>query len=207
MEASCAQMYSEQFSTMITGWRNDWGIGDIPFLFVQMQSVLYPDNDLNWPLVRQGQLDALSLNNTGMVTVLDLTDGDLHPANKRPIAARLAAAERSVAYGDSSEYSGPTLDTASLVDTRIMVTFDHAGGGLAVKGDTLVGFELMDSSAIYSAAEAAIRGDKVAIKVEGLTEPFRVRYGYKNYPDGNLYNSDKLPASPFITDLLEGPSP
>ena len=202
-EMSCPEMYSEHFAGMITGWRDAWDIGEIPFLFVQMQRVSYPDVDLSWPLVRQGQLEALSLNNTGMVVSFDLTDGDLHPTNKEPIAARLALAARAIAYGESLDYSGPVFEAGSVDGNRVTLTFDHADGGLVVAGDMLSGFEVVDRCEVYSVTDATVQGDGVLITVEGLAGPVRIRYGWRNDPEGNLYNSAALPASPFITEPIE----
>jgi len=49
-------------------------------------------------------------------------------------------------------------------------------------------------------AQAEIRGDKVVVWSPQVRNPAAVRYGWANFPTGNLWNRDGLPASPFRTD-------
>ena len=54
-------------------------------------------------------------------------------------------------------------------------------------------------------AEANIRGDKIIVKADSVSDPVAVRYGWSNAPvDINLYNKDGFPASPFRTDQWPG---
>jgi hypothetical protein len=40
------------------------------------------------------------------------------------------------------------------------------------------------------------------LDVRTLEGPFAVRYGWRRFPDGNLFNSAGLPASPFIVETI-----
>jgi sialate O-acetylesterase len=56
---------------------------------------------------------------------------------------------------------------------------------------------------IYHKAEAAIiKGgkSKIALKSEKVKEPLSVRYCFKNYSYGNVYNSYGIGLLPFRTD-------
>ncbi len=49
-------------------------------------------------------------------------------------------------------------------------------------------------------ASAKIDGDKIVVSSPVVAKPAAVRYGWERVPDGNLFNRDGLPASPFRTD-------
>jgi sialate O-acetylesterase len=49
-------------------------------------------------------------------------------------------------------------------------------------------------------AQAEVRGDTIVVWAEGVEKPVAVRYGWKNYPEVNLFNKNGLPATPFRTD-------
>lgn len=94
------ERYAEKMSLLINGWRELWGLGDIPFLFVQLAYYAYTGGT-DWNLLREQQLKCLSLKNTGMAAALDLGEyNDLHPQNKRDIGERLARLAMRLAYGE-----------------------------------------------------------------------------------------------------------
>ena len=53
-------------------------------------------------------------------------------------------------------------------------------------------------------ADARIDGDSVVVWSKSVPQPVAVRYDWADSPDGNLYNADALPASPFRTDDWPG---
>src|SRR5258708_22799327 len=102
-----APLYTHLFQTMIRDWRNAWGEGDFPFLFVQITNWNTAAEDL-WPDVRNAQRQALALKNTGMAVTIDIGDAiDIHPKNKQDVGLRLALAARAIAYGEKNEWSRP----------------------------------------------------------------------------------------------------
>ena len=118
---------------MIRDWRNSWGEGDFPFLFVQIAN-WNTAPEAQWPEVRDAQRQALALKNTGMAVTIDIGDpDDLHPKNKQDVGLRLALAARAIAYGEKIEWSGPLYRQVTQEDHALRVWFDHAGG-LAAKG-------------------------------------------------------------------------
>ena len=73
--AGNAAEYKTLFPRMISDWREKWGEGDFPFLFVQLASLRPPQKDPSeggWAYLREAQLDALALPNTGMAVAVDL---------------------------------------------------------------------------------------------------------------------------------------
>lgn len=194
-----APLYARLFQTMIRDWRNAWGEGDFPFLFVQIANWNVAAEDL-WPEVRDAQLQALALKNTGMAVTIDIGDpDDIHPKDKLDVGLRLALAARAIAYGEKIEWSGPLYRQLTLEDHALRVWFDHASGLSAkgAEGAPLTGFEIAGADGKYVAADARIEGTSVVVSNSAVPTPVSVRYGWASNPTCNLVNREGLPASPF----------
>lgn len=192
------RQYRELFPAMIADWRRAWGLGDFPFLFVQIA----PYNTMS-PEIREAQLLSWQrTTNTAMAVTIDYGDAnDIHPANKKPVGARLALAARALAYGEPLEYSGPVLARHQLEGAKMILSFTHLGGGLVAKDGALKGFTIAGADKVFRPAQAEIRGDAVVVSGVEVSQPVAVRYGWANVPEGNLFNRAGLPASPFRTDV------
>ena len=196
-----APHYHKVFSTLIADWRRHWGEGEFPFLFTQISSFRSSPNE-DWPLVREAQLETLSLVNTGMAVTIDVGNPDnVHPSDKQTVGHRLALAGRAVAYGEHIEFSGPLFRETSVEEHAIRVWFTHAADGLAGKGGALAGFEIAGSDHRFCPAEARIDGQTVVATSPQVEHPLYVRYGWQNAPEVNLFNAADLPASPFTSDI------
>jgi len=91
-----AERYNHLFKEMITDWRKLWGIGDFPFLYVQlanfMQAKAQP-SESSWAVLRESQTAALELPNTGQAVIIDIGEAnDIHPRNKQDVGYRFALA-------------------------------------------------------------------------------------------------------------------
>ena len=203
-----ALAYRTQFAAMIRGWRTGWGLGELPFLWVQLANFMAAQaepSESSWALLRESQSAALALPRTGQAVAIDIGDADdVHPRNKQEVGRRLALAARRVAYGEAIEFSGPTYRRHEVAGGRVLLEFDHLGGGLTARGDTgapLRGFAVAGADRRFVWAEAAIEGDRVAVWSERVPAPVAVRYAWADNPEGaNLDNAAGLPASPFRTD-------
>jgi sialate O-acetylesterase len=212
------QEYSILFPRMIEDWREKWGQGDFPFLYVQLANFgIIPDS--NFPLVREAQLKTLALPNTGMATAIDIGNpGDIHPNDKQDVGLRLALAARHVAYGENIVYSGPLYDSMTVEGDRIRIDFKNRGGGLTMSTPPwtpngqpiptpteLTGFEIAGDDKNFLPAQASLEGDSVVVSCDKVLLPIAVRYDWANSPTplGNLYNKEGLPASPFRTDTWD----
>jgi sialate O-acetylesterase len=195
-----AQQYRTLFPLMIADWRKDWGIGNFPFLFVQIA----PFNGMR-PEIREAQFLTLQKSpNTAMAVTTDIGDANnIHPAHKEPVGARLALAARALAYGERIEYSGPLYQSMRTQGSRVTLTFTHIGDGLVAKDGALKGFTVAGPDGKFVPAQAEIQGSAVVVSSPQVPNPTAVRYGWDFVPDVNLFNSEGLPASPFRTD--DGP--
>jgi sialate O-acetylesterase len=203
--------YRTLFSTLITDWRQKWGEGDFPFLFVQLAS--YKANF--WTVIRECQAKALALPNTGMAVAIDVGDPGpiIHPADKLDVGHRLALVAKHVAYGQDLVYSGPMYDSMKVEGSTIRLSFTQIGGGLIIGSapwvaadnkpvptDKLYGFAIAGEDKKWFPADATIDGNTVVVSSPQVPQPVAVRYAWANAPKCNLYNKEGLPAAPFRTD-------
>jgi sialate O-acetylesterase len=210
-----AMEYRILFSRMISDWREKWGEGNFPFLYVQLANFFgggYTNTD--WGVLRESQTQTLSLPKTGMAVAIDIGNpNDIHPKDKLNVGKRLALAAEHVAYGKDLVYSGPMFRGMQIHGGSARITFTQVGGGLkigkapsvpegfqALPDTKLVGFFVAGADKKWSPADAKIDGDAVVVSSGQVTQPVAVRYAFMNSPQCNLYNKEGLPASPFRTD-------
>ncbi len=123
-----APIYGPLFETMIEDWRRQWGVGEFPFLFVQIANYSAGPGD-GWPLLREQQLKTLELHNTGMAVTIDIGNPtNIHPTDKLDVGLRLARWARVLTYGEKLEVSGPLFRRAVPEGPSIRAYFDHAHG-------------------------------------------------------------------------------
>ena len=85
----------------------------------------------------------------------------------------------------------------------MILTFEHAEGGLCLEPSQTTGFEIAgtDGRFIPARAEVHPRNKKqVVIWSDEVTDPADVRYCFRNFAVGTLYDAYGLPAAPFRTD-------
>lgn len=191
-----ADVYRTLFPTMITNWRDNWGLGDFPFYFVQIAPYRYNRNDDMTARLRDAQASTLSLKNTGMAVIMDVGDpDDIHPANKKDVGERLALWALAKDYGVDVEYSGPVFASMAVNGNQISVAFSHASG-LHFEGEP--GFvEIAGNDGVFLPAKVKLEGDKLLASHPKITRPTAVRYGWCEACEPNLFNGAGLPAVPF----------
>ena len=204
-----AYQYRTLFPDMIRDWRQSWGQGDFPFIYVQLANFRKRDDQPSesaWAELREAQLMTLSVPNTAMAVAIDVGEADdVHPRNKQAVGLRLALGALGIVYGKDIVYSGPLYDSMSVEGSRIRLRFTHFGSGLTTKGDSyLRGFAIAGEDKKFVWADAEIDGDEIIVTSGQVDRPIAVRYGWANNPDCNLYNREGLPASPFRTDDWDG---
>jgi sialate O-acetylesterase len=207
--ATRAERYARLFPVMIRDWREQWGQGDFPFLFVQIASVSdrfdHP-TDHSWARLREAQLKTLGVSNTGMAVTVDIDNGNrsapIHPADKKEVGRRLAAWALHDVYGKKEVVpSGPLFASMKVEGDRVRVAFTHVDGGLVARGEGgIKGFALAGEDRRFAWAEARIEGETVVLDSPQVKAPVAVRYGWAGNPEVSLDNAAGLPASPFRTD-------
>ena len=207
--AGRAYQYRTLFPAMIQDWRDRWGLGDFPFLFVQLANFMAPQQNpveaQTWPELREAQHQTLSLPNTGEAVIIDIGEADdIHPRNKKDVGHRLALAALKVAYGQDVGHSGPSYRGMTREGNTIRLHFDHVGGGLVARGGMLQGFAVAGADRRFVWADATIDGETIVVSSPSVAEPEAVRYAWADNPLISLYNAEGLPATPFRTDDWPG---
>lgn len=203
-----AKIYKDIMEILVADWRKQWGLGNFPFIYVQLANhqklVTDPVKDDAMVTVRDAQLQNLSIPNTAMVVAIDNADPDdpnnIHPKNKQDIGKRLALAALGMVYGEKIIYSGPLFEKMTIEGNKVRLHFKNAGDGLVAKGDTLYGFAIAGADKNFKWADAKIDGKTVVISGGDISKPIAVRYAWAKNPQANLCNKAGLPASPFKTD-------
>ncbi|WP_239461963.1 sialate O-acetylesterase [Occallatibacter savannae] len=191
--------YDRVMRTLIEDWRRQWGIGDFPFLYVQISNFKSTPRE-DWAELREQQVRTLAMRNTAMAVTIDIGNpDDVHPTDKLDVGLRLARAARALTYGENIEYSGPMFRQATTEAGSIRVWFDHAKG-LSAKGGVVTGFEVAGRDGKYMPATAKVEGASVVASSPDVPAPVSVRYGWANSPECLLFNSEGLPASPFTSE-------
>ena len=201
-----AGQYQKLFTSLIKEWRKLWRNSELPFLYVQLTSLGMasdkPDES-QWAELRQAQLQALELPYTAMVVTIDVGEwNDLHPLSKKEIGQRLALGARAIAYQEDIIYSGPIPWAFEVEDDRVIISFNHIGSGLYIKGgEELKEFAISEDGRHYSSAKAIIEDNKVIVWNDEIKSPKAVRYAWADNPEkANLCNREGLLASPFQID-------
>jgi sialate O-acetylesterase len=203
-----AFQYRSLLPAMIRGWRAGWKEGDFPFLIVQLpnqgRSAEFADSW--WAELRESQLiTAKTVPNTGLAVTIDVGEaGNLHPPRKAEIGERLALWALGTTYGRKIEYSGPFYESMRVEAKEIQIKFEHVGGGLQLKGETLKGFAIAGADKKFHRAAARVDGNSVVVSSPEVKAPVAVRYAWADSPECNLFNREGLPASPFRTDDWPG---
>ncbi|MBL8233034.1 MAG: sialate O-acetylesterase [Bryobacterales bacterium] len=193
------ELYRHLFAEMILDWRREWGIGQFPFLWVQLAAF---QNNNPWAVVRDSQTRTLEIANTGQALAIDVGESnDIHPKDKLTVGKRLALSARAVAYGERVVHSGPVFRQLTKSNGALKVWFHHVGSGLATReGAPLTGFRVAGEDGTFYKAEAHIEGNTVVVTSSMVADPLAVRYAWENDPVATLINREGLPAVPFRTD-------
>ncbi|MGY6647485.1 sialate O-acetylesterase [Wenyingzhuangia sp. IMCC45574] len=200
------EQYTKLFPAMIKSWRHNWQLGDFPFYFVQIAP--FGNNIKGWVGVQESQLKTmLTVPNSGMAVINDIGyQSRIHPPKKIPVGQRLALWALAKDYGmEGIDYSGPVYKTMKVEDGKALLSFDYAPLGITSLGKPLTNFEVQDEEGNYHSAQAKIvkRGALLQVWNDAVKNPKSVRYGWKSYIEGCLFNTAGLPASCFDTKRLE----
>ncbi|HUX15844.1 MAG TPA: sialate O-acetylesterase, partial [Phycisphaerae bacterium] len=214
--------YLQKLQILIGGWRKLWGQGDFPLYVVQLPNFQKvndnPAGGDGWANIREAQLKALAIPNTGVIITIDVGEPkNIHPKNKFDVGERLARWALAKDYGKKDlVYSGPLYKGMKVEGNKVRIAFDHVGSGLMVgkkegrrptgevKDGRLKRFAVAGADKKWVWADAVIEKDTVVVSSPDVPNPVAVRYAFSGNPEGcNLYNKEGLPASPFRTDDWE----
>ncbi|NER17826.1 sialate O-acetylesterase [Spongiivirga citrea] len=206
--------YELMMKKLISSWREQWKIPELPFYFVQIAPYDYTlrkTPDINAALIREAQLNvAKSVDYTGMVVTSDVGDClDIHPARKKEIADRLAYWALAKQYDvQGIQYVNPLYKSMKVEANSIRIFFDKStadkSSGLSSFGEEIVGFTIAGKNKRFYPAKVTINKDRtLTVYSAEVKKPVAVRYLFSSCFEGNLFNIAGLPVSPFRTDSWE----
>ncbi|WP_277903971.1 sialate O-acetylesterase [Galbibacter pacificus] len=206
-----AHQYRTLFPLMIQDWRSHYSNNSLSFYFVQLANFNEPiEKPVNssWAELRDAQLQTYkALSNTGMIVTTDIGNPfDIHPKNKQEVGRRLALIALDKKYGKKNVFTGPIYQDFKVVKNIVEISFESTGtehGLVAAHHEPLKGFSIAGENKVFYQGKAIIKGNKVFVSSSKVLKPKAVRYNWSDNPQGNLYNRDGLPASPFKTDQWE----
>ncbi|MDE6507630.1 MAG: sialate O-acetylesterase [Alistipes sp.] len=203
-----AARYARLLERMAADWRTQWNDpkNRMPFLYVQIAPYSYKNSAATEAAqLMEAQSDALELiANSAMISTTDLGEEDcIHPARKRPVGERLAAAALVKAYKHKlADALAVRFAGAEFTGGKAVVRFDNARYGLTPQTEEITGFELAGADGRFHPATGRIVVSKPIVEVTSpeVPQPTAVRYSFRNYAPGNLANTLGMPVVPFRTD-------
>ncbi len=198
-----AAQYQQLMPALVKDWRGLWDSGEWAFYYVQIAPFVYGGDKGETFLLREAQLKALpQIPNAGMAVSMDVgEEKNIHPADKTIISKRLLYNALAKTYGYKGvPYAGPELKSMQVATDTVKLMFNNAANGLTSFGKPLANFEVAGADKVYHPATAWITLYGIAVKSEEVKAPVAVRYGFKDWMVGSLFNTEGLPASSFRTD-------
>jgi sialate O-acetylesterase len=198
--------YGKLLRTMIGSWRKAWN-KQFPFYYVQIAPFTYGTKNVAG-VVREQQATCMSMDNTGMVVISDIT-GDttnIHPKDKHDVGLRLA----NWALAETYHLAGivdksPMYRSMEWRGDKIVVNLDNAPSGLVLKESAGQGKEIHElfiagEDRVFYPADGKIEGNRLIVSAKQVKKPMAVRYQFSNAGVGNVFSKEGLPLAPFRTD-------
>ena len=215
--ANRAETYADMLTTMVKGWRDNWGRGEWPFYYCQIAPYdyhrLYKKGDklYNSAYLREQQLKAEDMiPNSGMAVLMDAGwEMGIHPKNKKVAGERLGLLALANTYGiEGVGAQSPRYSGMEVKGDTVLVSFDRCKewivGNEVFQSDA---FELAGEDGVFYPAKAYVQQKNMVVKSDKVPHPVHVRYAFKNYVKGDLFSTDGLPVSSFRSDDFPDPKP
>ncbi len=204
----CHKEYPGHQRDMVEIWREKWGLGDLPFYFVELPGWKYGDGDETAAAYfRECQHKAAEITpNSGIVCTTDLMYPfeleDIHARKKREIGERLAFMAAARTYGlNGVPHTYPTFKSVELNGSTALLRFDNADAGLNPNMN-LPGFEVAGEDRVFYPANASEDWNErtVTVSSDKVKDIKAVRYCFHNFAIGQLKDMYGMPLVPFRTD-------
>ncbi len=199
--------YYDKQKLLIDSWRTLWGDDTLPFYYVQIAPHYYSQRESIYNVTRdmlpefwELQYRLMDVPHSGMAATTDLVDevSDIHPPYKHIVAHRLALWALRDLYGYKSlEVKGPELQSVTLGDGRIVLSFSHADGLKTSDGKSAQHFKIYQEYGKTLRPEPVISGNEVILEFDKGVNVAEVRYAWDECAVTNLCNAAGLPAKPF----------
>ncbi|PZP44414.1 MAG: sialate O-acetylesterase, partial [Pseudopedobacter saltans] len=201
--------YEKLFPLMVSRWRSLWGT-EFPFYYAQIAPFNYTSlppyfsgGKYNSAFLRDAQRKSLkTITNSGMITLMDIGENEsIHPMHKKEGGERFAYLVLNKTYEQKGFLiPGPTLDTMTISGNVATIKILNAPNGLTSFGKPLQQFEIAGADKNFFPAQAVISQGKIKVSSPYVSNPVAVRYAFKDFIVGELFNTEGFPVSSFRTD-------
>lgn len=201
------QSYSQRLAEMVALWREEWGLGELPFYFVEIAPYnKYGTSDQGAFLREQQALAQHIIPSSSMVATGDLVKpfehNCIHPSNKATVAERLAQTALAATYGIAGIwYKSPEYDKIELKGDEAVLYFKYAPDGFT-PFENIEGFEVSGDDMVFYPAKAyaSMKDKNIYVSSDKVKQIAAVRFCFHNLDTVKLYNTRGLPVIPFRTD-------
>lgn len=199
-ESFRASVYGSMLRAMIQDWRTRWAQPQLPFLIVQLPAF----NNEGMVAVRAAQDAVAREPGNGLAVTLDVGDkGDIHPRRKEPVGERLALLALADVYGLNIPAHSPRATTAELQGSTVHIAFTcDEGASLVFKGaESSSGLEVAGADGKFLPTQVRLDKNSLLVSCPEVPKPEQVRYAWASAPAVTLFDSNSLPASPFLLKM------
>lgn len=196
----------ELYTAMLTGLIADWRMllrdGTLPFLIVQLpgwESWLDLVN-FNYTQIRKCQQEVSeTVDHVFLCSIADVGERyDIHPKDKKTVGERLALLARGHVYGEEILCDAPKAKSITRRDSQIRIAFEHADGGLEIKGEKLEALTIQQEGCPVD-YKAYVDGEELVLEAEVKPDAkLQVMFAQDKWYQVNLYNKIGVPAVPFV---------
>ena len=206
--------YSQRMKLLVDQWRQQFGLGEIPFYFVEIAPYFYDDaNGDAGARLREQQFKASTLiPNSALVCTNDLVYpyefSQIHPTQKQQVGERLAYTALNRDYGFSQVlYKSSSFKDMKIDGDAVLIHLQDNYHSDAPFED-IWGFELAGEDQVFYPAKAqhfwqeggGYWDEALKLTCPEVAKPVAVRYCFRNFQLGNVKNGANLPLFPFRTD-------
>lgn len=201
--------YAQRLANMVKLWRDQIGLGDIPFHYVEIAPYAYGgDQESLSALLREQQFKAQAIiPNSYLVSTNNLVEPfepyNIHPRQKRKVGERLCWVALNRTYGQQEVCcTGPRYKDMEIKGDTCLVSFTDLQMGICRNYD-IQGFEVAGEDRVfYPSEETSLRWqtNQVLVRSTKVPKPVAVRYCFRDFQIGTLYGGNELPCFPFRTD-------
>ncbi|MEN6618838.1 MAG: sialate O-acetylesterase [Rikenellaceae bacterium] len=198
--------YAARMADMVSIWRQEWGLGELPFYFVEIAPYNYGKGDQAAYLREAQALAQNQIQGSVMVSTGDLLEeyekNCIHPSNKSSVAERLAMVSLSNTYGFKGIRSrSPEIDKIELKENKAILFFKNAEDGFT-PFENIEGFEVAGSDKIFypALAYADMQTKNICISSSNVKIIEAVRFCFHNLNVVKLHNTRGLPVLSFRSD-------
>lgn len=203
------ELYTRMQTAYVAMMRKLFNVPDAPFYFVQISPYSYRDVDAfkSGYFCEAQQATLKTIPNSGMAVTIDLGEMEnIHPAAKQEVAKRLAYLALSHTYGISAiNADAPVYKSVDFKNDGIVVTVECGTKGVGPMGVNLSGFEVAGKDKVFfpAVAQCGLKGYKnnqIVLTCPAVSNPVAVRYCFRNWAVGTVFNNYGIPLAPFRTD-------